>query len=37
MSSIDKEFFLKYPEPIYEGGIQAMDMIIFEKRTVRRE
>lgn len=28
---IRKDFFAKYPEPIHENGIQAMDMIMFEK------
>ena len=28
---IRKGFFAKYPEPIYENGIQAIDMIMFEK------
>jgi ribosomal protein S18 acetylase RimI-like enzyme len=28
---IRKDFFLKYPEPIFEDGIRAIDMIIFEK------
>ncbi|MDF2947555.1 MAG: family N-acetyltransferase [Bacillales bacterium] len=28
---IRKDFFLNYPEPIFENGIRAIDMIIFEK------
>ncbi len=28
---IRKDFFKKYSEPIYENGIQAIDMIMFEK------
>ncbi|MFO1444055.1 GNAT family N-acetyltransferase [Bacillus sp. Bva_UNVM-123] len=28
---IRKNFFNKYPNPIYEDGIQAIDMIMFEK------
>ncbi|MDF2605869.1 MAG: family N-acetyltransferase [Bacillales bacterium] len=28
---VRKDFFLKYPEPIFENGIRAIDMIIFEK------
>ncbi|MEI5907417.1 GNAT family N-acetyltransferase [Bacillus spongiae] len=32
MSEIRKDFFLSYPEPIVENGIQAFDMIVFRKR-----
>lgn len=32
MSEIKKDFFKKYPKPIYENGIQALDMIMFEKK-----
>lgn len=28
---IKKDFFLSYPAPIYENGIQAYDMIVFDK------
>lgn len=31
MAAIKKDFFKKYPMPIYENGIQALDMIMFEK------
>ncbi|WP_253701188.1 N-acetyltransferase [Bacillus sp. FJAT-29814] len=31
MSEIKKDFFKKYPEPIYEYGIRALDMVMFEK------
>ncbi len=31
MHTIKKDFFLKYPEPIYENGIRAIDMIMFKK------
>ncbi|WP_404447665.1 GNAT family N-acetyltransferase [Sutcliffiella horikoshii] len=31
MAEIRKDFFLKYPEQIIEDGIQAMDMVVFER------
>ncbi|WP_409250882.1 GNAT family N-acetyltransferase [Bacillus sp. SCS-153A] len=31
MYDIKRGFFLKYPEPIYENGIRALDMLMFEK------
>lgn len=31
MSEIKKDFFLNYPEPIFEGGIRALDMIMFDR------
>jgi len=31
MAEIRKDFFLKYPEPIFEDGIQAVDMVMFER------
>jgi ribosomal protein S18 acetylase RimI-like enzyme len=31
MMEIRKDFFLKYPEPIFEDGIQAVDMVMFER------
>ncbi|MBD1380736.1 GNAT family N-acetyltransferase [Bacillus sp. IB182487] len=31
MYDIRKDFFLDYPEIIYENGIQAQDMIMFKK------
>ncbi len=31
MVEIRKNFFLKYPEPIFEDGIQAVDMVVFER------
>lgn len=32
MEAIEKDFFCKYPEPIYEHGIRALDMIFFSKQ-----
>lgn len=29
---IKKDFFLSYPEPFYENGIQGIDMIVFHKK-----
>ena len=31
IAEIRKDFFLKYPEPIFEDGIQAVDMVMFER------
>ena len=31
MTSIKHDFFANYPKPIYEDGIRALDMIMFEK------
>ncbi|TYS19120.1 GNAT family N-acetyltransferase [Rossellomorea vietnamensis] len=31
MYEIKRNFFFNYPEPIFEYGIRAMDMIMFEK------
>ncbi|WP_256218249.1 N-acetyltransferase [Bacillus sp. MUM 116] len=31
MVEIKKDFFKKYPTPIYENGIRALDMVMFEK------
>jgi ribosomal protein S18 acetylase RimI-like enzyme len=31
MDSIKRDFFRNYPTPIYENGIQALDMVMFEK------
>jgi ribosomal protein S18 acetylase RimI-like enzyme len=31
MTEIKKDFFIDYPEPIYEDGIRALDMVMFEK------
>ncbi|WP_404349298.1 GNAT family N-acetyltransferase [Sutcliffiella horikoshii] len=31
MAEIRKDFFLRYPEPIFEDGIQAVDMVVFER------
>ncbi len=31
MAEIKKDFFLDYPEPIFEDGIQAVDMVMFER------
>ncbi len=30
MAGIKKDFFKKYPEPIFEDGIRALDMVMFE-------
>lgn len=32
INRIKKDFFLHYPEPIVEEGIQAIDMLLFEKK-----
>ncbi|MCP3027340.1 N-acetyltransferase [Halobacillus sp. A5] len=34
MQSIRKGFFINYPAPIYENGIQALDMIVFQKNLI---
>jgi ribosomal protein S18 acetylase RimI-like enzyme len=31
MSHIRRGFFLSYPEPIWENGIRAFDMVMFER------
>ncbi|MBK0292223.1 GNAT family N-acetyltransferase [Bacillus sp. S34] len=31
-SGVKKNFFLQYVPPIYENGLQAIDMIMFEKK-----
>ena len=31
MEGIKKDFFANYPAPIYENGIRALDMVMFEK------
>ncbi|MCW1927297.1 GNAT family N-acetyltransferase [Bhargavaea beijingensis] len=31
MSHIRRDFFLSYPEPIWENGIRAIDMVMFER------
>ncbi|MFJ7725322.1 GNAT family N-acetyltransferase [Neobacillus sp. NPDC097160] len=31
MAEIKKDFFKNYPTPIYENGIRALDMVMFEK------
>jgi len=31
IAEIKKDFFLKYPEPIWENSIRAIDMIMFER------
>ena len=35
MAEIKKDFFCKYPEPIFEDGIRAIDMVMFEKDLTR--
>ena len=32
MEAIEKDYFSHYPEPIYENGIRALDMIFFSKQ-----
>jgi hypothetical protein len=31
MAEIKRDFFKAYPTPIFENGIIALDMIVFEK------
>jgi len=31
MYEIKKDFFKKYPDPIFEDGIRALDMVMFER------
>lgn len=35
-SGVKKNFFLQYVPPIYENGLQAIDMIMFEKKLKSR-
>ena len=35
-SCVKKNFFLQYVPPIYENGLQAIDMIMFEKKLKSR-
>lgn len=37
IAEIRKDFFLKYPEPIFEDGIRAEDMVMFERVLEERE
>lgn len=37
LAEIRKDFFLKYPEPIFEDGIQAVDMVMFERLLKERK
>ncbi|WP_173918363.1 N-acetyltransferase [Halobacillus sp. Marseille-Q1614] len=32
--TVRKDFFLNYPHPIYENGIQALDMVVFSKDLI---
>ncbi len=32
LTHIVKDFFAKYPEPIYEHGIRALDMVMLERK-----
>jgi ribosomal protein S18 acetylase RimI-like enzyme len=32
MAEIKRDFFKKYPTPIFENGIRALDMVMFEKQ-----
>lgn len=34
MMAIKRDFFKNYPTPIFENGIQALDMIMFEKDLI---
>lgn len=34
MVEIRKDFFRHYPTPIFEDGIRAMDMVVFERKLV---
>lgn len=35
-SGVKKNFFLQYVPPIYENGLQAIDMVMFEKKLKSR-
>ena len=35
-TGVKKNFFLQYVSPIYENGLQAIDMIMFEKKLKSR-
>ncbi|QTL51751.1 MULTISPECIES: GNAT family N-acetyltransferase [Priestia] len=35
-TGVKKNFFLQYVPPIYENGLQAIDMIMFEKKLKSR-
>lgn len=37
MVEIKKDFFKNYPIPIYENGIRALDMVMFEKKLLQGE
>jgi ribosomal protein S18 acetylase RimI-like enzyme len=37
MVEIKKDFFKNYPRPIYENGIRALDMVMFEKNLLPGE
>ncbi|MFC7784083.1 GNAT family N-acetyltransferase [Rossellomorea sp. GCM10028870] len=34
MAEIKRDFFKDYPEPIFEDGIRALDMVMFEKELI---
>ncbi|EDL66272.1 GNAT family N-acetyltransferase [Bacillus sp. SG-1] len=34
MNEIKRDFFSEYTEPIYENGIRALDMVMFEKKLI---
>ncbi|MFD2923640.1 GNAT family N-acetyltransferase [Halobacillus naozhouensis] len=34
MDGIIKDFFARYPEPLYEDGIRALDMIRFRRKLI---
>lgn len=31
LCGIRRDFFLSYPQPIWENGIRALDMVMFER------
>lgn len=35
MVEIKKDFFKNYPEPIFEDGIRAIDMVVFERHLIK--
>jgi ribosomal protein S18 acetylase RimI-like enzyme len=34
MAEIKRDFFKDYPKPIFEDGIRALDMVMFEKELI---
>ncbi|WP_456274559.1 GNAT family N-acetyltransferase [Bacillus sp. AK031] len=37
MAGVKRDFFARYPDPIFENGIRALDMIMFEKMLIKGE